>query len=396
MDYITVKCPECGEEQYRVPTKSGRYYCTNIKCKIRFRFDVSRKDEARDFKYLLEKNKRLEERIQNINDFNEFVSQVITKEVKTLPSSYKPKIPKIKAKYNQEYAVLEFSDVQLGSIVEKRETGGLCVYNKQEFVKRIEKLTKSVFEIIEIQRNGGIPIKKLKLHVLGDIVQGEDVFPGQGFKIDTLLLEQVFVLGDKIVELLLYPLSTLFEDIEIFCIPGNHGKQGRQHQASRTSNWDYIVYWLWKQRMANLSHVKFHISAAPFLVYEMFPNNQLHALVHGNQARGWLGYPYYGIDRLYRKLSSLTGLFIAYLHHGHHHQPSLQDTHIGKKIGNGSIEGGSDYSVNELITANTPQQFLFGINPKGMTWEYWIRLAEYPKLTADNRGIYTTTLDFLE
>lgn len=148
--------------------------------------------------------------------------------------------------------------------------------------------------------------------------------------------------------------------------------------------------------MANLSHVKFHISAAPFLVYEMFPNNQLHALVHGNQARGWLGYPYYGIDRLYRKLSSLTGLFIAYLHHGHHHQPSLQDTHIGKKIGNGSIEGGSDYSVNELITANTPQQFLFGINPKGMTWEYWIRLAEYPKLTADNRGIYTTTLDFLE
>lgn len=348
-------------------------------------------EESPKVRVLQKKIEELTKKLEESKAYQDIIIDTIKREIIALPAIRKPKIPIKRTKYSKEYAVLEFSDVQIGSLVEREETGGLCKYDKDEFRKRIDKLTQSIYEVIEIQRGGGIPIKELKIHAIGDIVQGENVFPGQGYKLDTLLLEQVFQLGDEIVSRLLMPLAEVFEKIEIFCIPGNHGKGGRLGDFSRTANWDYVVYNMWKLRMQNYQHVKFYISASPFLLYEMYPG-QVHCLIHGQQARGWMGYPYYGVDRMHRRITSLTGVYVAYLHHGHHHQPSIQDTHIGKKIGNGSVEGGSDYSVNDLLTANTPQQFFFGINEKGMTWEYWLRLAEYPKLKPDENGILTSLM----
>jgi hypothetical protein len=346
------------------------------------------KEESKKIQVLQQKIGKLNEEVLKLQAHQDIIIDTVRREVVALPAVRKPKIPIPRTKFKEECACLEFSDVQIGSLVVPKETSRLANYNKNKMKKRIDKLIQSVFEVVEIQRNAGIPLRNLKLHVLGDIVQGESVFAGQAFKLDAHLMEQVFVLGDDLVDRLFLPLTQLFEKIEVFCIAGNHGKQGKPGDASRLTNWDYVVYWLWKVRMKNIKQIKFYISATPFLLYEMYPE-QVHCLIHGNQARGWLGFPYYGVDRMYRRLTSLTGVYIMYLHHGHHHQPSMQDTHIGKKIGNGSIEGGSDYSVNDLLTANVPQQFFFGINEKGMTWEYWLRLEDYPKLRPDKDGILT-------
>lgn len=305
-----------------------------------------------------------------------------------LPSTATPRIPKTKTNFKPQTVIQDMGDMQLGSLVEFKDTGGLCVYNTAEFNNRADRFVDSHYEVVEIQRRGGIPLNKLNLHVLGDIAQGEDVFPGQGFKIDTLLMDQVFQLGWEVIERILLPLAANYEEVEIFAVPGNHGKQGKKGQASRLTNWDYIIYWFWREKMRNIKHVKFYISQSPFLLYDLYPG-QTHALIHGNQARGWMGFPYYGVDRMLHKLTSLTGRYITYLHHGHHHQPSIQDTHIGKKIGNGSFEGGSDYSVNDLLVANTPQQFICGATDKGLTWEHWLRLADYPELKPDENGIFT-------
>jgi len=352
--------------------------------------ETKEEKEPLNVKILRSKITQLETALDKANAFQEIIIEAVKDEVKALPP-IKPPVIEIKGKYCEEYAVLDFSDVQIGSLVTSKEVSGLAQYGKDDMRKRIKELTKSIYSIVNIQRVGGVPLKKLKIHVLGDIVQGENVYHGQGFKLDALLLEQVFELGAELIELLFMPMAELFEDVEIFCIPGNHGSQGKQGDVSRNTNWDYVTYIFWKTLMQEIKHVKFHISAAPFLLYEMFPD-QIHCLIHGQQARGWMGMPYYGIDRMHRRLMALTGVYISFLHHGHHHQPSIQDTHIGKKIGNGSIEGGSDYSVNDLLTANTPQQFFFGINEKGMTWEYWIKLEDYRRLHPGDSGILTTLM----
>jgi len=391
MKEITIICGNCGHEQIQVQNKTERYHCKDCGKRVRYansRVNINNSDDSK-ISLLLRDIESLKKINQSLRSQEDIIISAVRDSIEKLPPIKSISYIYAKRKYKEEISVLEFSDLQIGSVVGYKETGGLCKYDKNEFLKRLDKLTKSIYEVVDIQRNGGIPLKKLKIHCLGDIVQGEDVFPGQGFKLDTLLLDQVFTLSSEVVNRVFIPLAELYEDIEIFCIPGNHGKQGRPYQASRNTNWDYVAYWLWKERMANTKHVKFRISSSPFLIYEMYQNGQKHALIHGQQARGWLGYPYYGIDRLQKRLSSLVGIYLDYLHHGHHHQPSLQDTHVGKKIGNGSIEGGSDYSVNDLITANAPQQFFFGINEKGLTWEYWLRLAEYPKLQPDENGIYT-------
>jgi len=385
------ECPECNGYLNKCGKNDQgyqRYICKQCGKK----FSVNTLDSIFEFntKYmlLLKENARLKKNFERLQFFQDQALEMIKNEIYKLPKICPAKEIKVKYKYKEENAVLLFSDLQLGSLVDKTETSGLAKYDKNEFRKRIDKLTSSIYEVVKIQRNGGIPLNKLKIHVLGDIVQGEAVFPGQAFKLDTLMLGQIFGLGDEVIDRLIVPMAKLFTEIEIFCVPGNHGMQGKRGQHPRASNWDYIVYHLWQRRLANTEHIKFYISASPFLIYEMFPG-QLHALIHGQQARGWLGYPYYGVDRMHKSLISLTGMYLQYLYHGHHHQPSMQDTHIGKKIGNGSLEGGSDYSVNDLLTANTPQQFFFGINEKGMTWEYWLRLAEYPKLMPDENGILT-------
>lgn len=337
----------------------------------------------------------LENRLADSKIYQQIIIDTIRRETISLPAVapiYQPE-EKVKSKYGTEVAMLNFSDVQIGSLVKSDEVGGLANYNKDVFRERISKLADKIYKVINIQRSGGINVENLRINVLGDIVQGESVFPGQGFKLDALMLEQVFVLADEIIQRLFIPLSRLFKNVDIFCIPGNHGKQGRRGDSSRNTNWDYIVYWLWKMRMAEFKNTEFFISNGPFMIYELFPN-QVHALIHGNQAQGWMGFPYYGIDRLYRRITSLTGIFIQYLHHGHHHQPSIQDTHIGKKIGNGSIEGGSDYSINDLLTANVAQQFFCGLNEEGITWEYWLRLAKTPRLKPDGKGLYTKLMKF--
>jgi hypothetical protein len=335
-----------------------------------------------------------EDKCQKLQSVTDTLEGVVRSACAHLPAEPPPRIEISKSSYPEEKAVLLFSDAQIGSYVSKYYTGGLCGYDKTEFSKRIKRLTKNALEVIRIQRGGGIPVKQLQIHVLGDIVQGESVFPGQAFQLDALLLEQSLVLAQKIVDDVFIPLSREFEKVEILCVPGNHGRQGGPYNASRMANWDYVTYFTWMMRMQEFSHVKFYISASPFLIYDLFPG-QTHALIHGNQAKGWLGYPYYGIDRLFHRLTSLAGMYIMYLHHGHHHQPSIQDTHIGRKVGNGSIEGGSDYSVGDLTTANVPQQHFCGFNAKGVTWEYWLRLADQPKMKKDAAtGLFTPTMEF--
>lgn len=344
----------------------------------------------KEYNLLLKRTLKQDEKIEKLKFQQKTIIETLETAVLKLPSIKAPRKIKPTLKFKEETVSLDLSDFQLGSVVTTEGTGGLCKYNKKEFLKRADKLTQSIYEIIEIQRRGGIPINKLNIHLLGDVVQGEEIFKGQAFYLDAPLVEQVFQLGHEVVTRILIPLAQLFPEIDIFCIPGNHGRQSLK--SHRTTNWDYIAYIFFKLLMANIKNVRFFISATSFMLYEMYPS-QIHGLIHGNQARGWMGIPYYGVDRLHKNLTSLAGVYISYFHYGHHHQPALIDLHIGKKIGNGSFEGGSEYSVNDLITANTPQQFMCGINQKGITWEYWLRLADYPRLKPDEAGIYTTIME---
>jgi hypothetical protein len=103
-------------------------------------------------------------------------------------------------------------------------------------------------------------------------------------------------------------------------------------------------------------------------------------LLHGDTIKGWNGLPYYGIDRADSRLKNMLaskGQYFRYMCLGHHHNPADIDSPSGEKILNGTMVGGSDFSINILHTSSRPSQWYFGVQPKkGITWRYKILLDE--------------------
>lgn len=97
--------------------------------------------------------------------------------VASIPARHYPEILRTKSKYSDEELVLLLSDLQLGSKVDKNETGGLGEYNIEIFKHRLNTLINEVIEFTEKQKSS-INIPKLHIAFLGDIVDGETIYKG--------------------------------------------------------------------------------------------------------------------------------------------------------------------------------------------------------------------------
>lgn len=134
-----------------------------------------------------------------------------------------------------ETAVAVFADWQLGKITPD--------YNSEVLAERIEIYTQKLLEITEIQRRDH-PVKNLHVWLLGDIVEGEEIFPGQAHLIDSGLYRQVGVNGPAILTKFFDTVLQHFEHIHVTGVIGNHGAVGgrarKQHDPE--TNMDRLLY----------------------------------------------------------------------------------------------------------------------------------------------------------
>lgn len=303
-----------------------------------------------------------------------------------------PKRTRPARRNSEEVAVLEFSDLQMGQCSHAPRLANLGFYDRDAFVERLDRLRDAIEEIVGIQRKGGITINKLIINGLGDYVEGETIFPGQGLQVDANLVEQVFVLGEHVIQRFFLPMCELFPEVEMFGVPGNHGRSSKF--GSDESNWDFVCMAWWHGRMRQQKNWSLFISRPPFLAYQVF--DAIHLLAHGHEIRAYNQIPFYGLSRGHGNYMKLIGQFIHYMHVGHHHNLAEVDLMFGKDIMNGSFSGASEFSVGKLSRGNQPKQLFFGLNDKGQTWEYDIRLAEFERLEPDERGLLTPVWEFGE
>lgn len=240
------------------------------------------------------------------------------------------------------------------------------------------------------------PLKKAFVVLLGDLVSGEDIFPMQPHRIDRSLVFQM-VEGAVHLSRLLRRICGMFEQVFAFFIPGNHGRT-----KTTTLNTDFILYLLMQQRLANQDNLKIVLSDSDMCgVYldqtlglldwpgDLRDRRWNYLLTHGHQTRGWMGVPYYGLDRLVQRISQTTGILWDHTFVGHHHTSA--DTDDWTVVG--SWVGGTDFSVGRMQKASQPKQLIRGFNPRyGLTWSYPIYLGEKPGLTTESEqtpGVYT-------
>jgi len=277
------------------------------------------------------------------------------------------------------------SDSQVGERVDSRSVQGLSVYNATLYDERVKRWTEKVALFREQDRRS-LGLNKLVLNWLGDQVEGESIYPGQAFYLDLHLTEQLFHSVEVETSSIL-TLAAEFPRVEIYCVSGNHGRIGKKGDHSGV-NFDYLFYRALKSALSRQENVKMYIAESPSMLVR---HGDFHFLLnHGDNARGWNGIPYYGLERMFRRMHDLFGVRIDVELIGHHHQASnLSD----RMIINGCLPGGSELSINRMGVSSRPSQKIYYFHPEhGINRETNLYLSDPVRLTADANGIYTAVV----
>lgn len=281
-----------------------------------------------------------------------------------------PAPPKDTRKADEEVAVAILADWQLGKVTPS--------YSSEICRQRIELYAEKVSRITNIQR-ADHPVKHLRCWVLGDIVEGEDIFPGQAHLIDSSLYRQVGVNGPAIIRDFILRMLQDFETIHFVGIIGNHGSiggRGRKEYNSET-NMDRLLYKIIEHMFAYEPRVTFdipdgHGESNFYAVDRVGDYGTL--LMHGDQFP-----PPSSTHTYYKKVMGWKDGAIPQpfddVYVGHYHQ-NVKMT-LGSSIlrMSGSPESYNTFAQEVLAVMGRPSQNLQFIHPfNGVTSEHTIYL----------------------
>lgn len=361
--------------------------------------DIKRRSELKVY------NTLLRERAQK-----ELIADKLVKAVEALPkmtpADFKIKAPK-KPK-GEEVAVLVLSDLHCGLAVKKEEVCFLgSEYNIDIFRKRMQNLTESVIEIIDLHRNL-YPINKLVIFCLGDLVHGmNDVGQWSQVYVEQDIVTQIFECMAEMEKMIMQYVQ-FFDNVEFYGVYGNHSRVARQGIEKDFANWDYLMYKYLEQGLKNQDNLKFIYDKSWAQIATVM--NQKFLLIHGDEMNGLSGMAaaesrYQGLFQHFKSVDEATrilGPFIEKLKKqpnnpelnrefitaimlycksfsnmvcGHIHNPNVLTTNYGGRlIVNGAFVGGDNYSIKKLQSMSKPSQKLFGVNKDRLTFQYDIEL----------------------
>lgn len=279
----------------------------------------------------------------------------------------------------EEVAVAVLSDWQLG----KRTPS----YDSEVCAARIEKFAEKVIRLTDIQR-ADHPVRHLRVHILGDLVEGEQIFPGQSHLIDASLFEQTCETGPTILINFLRKMLAHFETVHVVAVIGNHGRIGRKGDFNPQTNADRMLYRNTQRILGGPDGDR-----EPRLTWDIpsIPNerawyaisqigNYSALLIHGDQFRGTAGIPWYGLQKKAGgwALGAIPESFDD-VDFGHFHQPTRVTLNNVTARCSGSPESHNDFAAEQLAAVGTPSQSLRFVHPERgiVTAEYvvWLEAA---------------------
>lgn len=287
-----------------------------------------------------------------------------------------PAPPADRRKRPEEVAVAVLSDWQLAKLTP--------TYNSQVCERRIERFANEVLGITEIQR-ADHPVRKCHVWALGDILEGEMIFPGQSWLIDASLYRQVCIDGPRILANFLRKMLLKFDSVEFHGVIGNHGAIGgrARREMHPESNGDRMIYRITQQLLESEPRITWDIPDGGsgernwYAIARIGRYSSL--LIHGDQLRGYGGMPWYGLQKKVGgwRLGAIDDEFQD-VYMGHYHQPTRVTLNDVTARCSGSPESHNSYAAEQLAAVGRPSQPLMFVNPsKGIvTAEYTIWLDE--------------------
>jgi len=280
------------------------------------------------------------------------------------------KAPKAVGKGSPETAVAVFADWQLGKIT--------STYNSDVLAERIEQYTEKMIEIVNIQR-AHHNVDNLHVWLLGDIVEGEEIFPGQSHLLDAGLYRQVGIYGPEILSKFISTALENFKHVHITGVIGNHGAVGgrarRQHDPE--TNMDRLLYKIVELIFRDNPRVTFNIpdgrGERSFYAVDRI-GNYASLLIHGDQMPSPTAFHGYYKKVMGWKDGAIPEQFDD-VFMGHYHQQAKVTIGSGLLRISGSPESNNTYAQEYFSSMSRPCQHLMFIHPEnGVTSEYSIWL----------------------
>ncbi len=274
-----------------------------------------------------------------------------------------------------EVAVAVLSDWQLAKQTK--------TYNTPVCEERIKRYGDKLISLVDIQR-ADHPVKELRIYLLGDIIEGEMIFPGQAHLIDASLFRQVMVDGPRILGDFVRRMLGCFERVHVVGVIGNHGALGgrARREYHPESNADAMLYEVVRMVLAserrlswadNFTRGERHWYAVDQVGEKSF------LLFHGDQVKGgFAGFPWYGFAKKIQgwRMGAIREPF-EYALSGHFHTPVTMTIGPITLWGNGSTESDNTYAAEQLAAMGRPSQRLLFVHPKrGVTAEYNVWLDQ--------------------
>lgn len=272
-----------------------------------------------------------------------------------------------------EVAIALLSDLQTGKITPD--------YNSEVARERVMKYAEKIVRLANIQRHDH-PVDHVVVPMLGDMVEGVDIFPGQQWLLDSTLYRQVFETTPSIIMDFLRYLLANFETVTVEAVQGNHGRIGRKGVFGPEDNADRMVYKLTQMLMRDEPRLTFNMAdpvgeRAWYKV--MHVGNYSAMLIHGDQIRGSNGYPWYGLGKKVHSWAS-GGIPESFddIMLGHYHQLALVPLNKRTAWANGTTESTNTFASEMLAAQSDPSQWLLFVEPDAgkVTASYAVRLLD--------------------
>ena len=218
----------------------------------------------------------------------------------SIRSELKP-LKQVKSVYEPKHdgtaisSVIQISDSHMGEVQSGSEIEGFNEYSPDICRSRNIDFIERFLSWLSIQR-AGYNIPDCTVLITGDLIAG-DIH-------DELRVTNAFPVPVQIVEAAkiharqLALLAPHFENVNVHYITeDNHSRLTKKTQAKEAgkNNYNYVIAELIGAYIKNLKNINFNVY--PMLETVVQVCNTRYLICHGHNVRGWMGVPWYGIER---------------------------------------------------------------------------------------------------
>lgn len=302
---------------------------------------MSETQQVEFLKASIKKLKKENQKLKFLLEYQKEIAQAIKDAVIAYPPPKNYPTIKTKKSNKRTVACLALGDWHIGEIIRPNETEGFGKYNSTIAKERLDSILVSFIKWINVQRKV-YNIQECCVFGLGDYISGgihQELLMNQEFP----PIEQAIHAG-KLLSDVLYQLSNYFNKVCFYGLSSdNHGRTFQKpiYKQKGLTNYSHVTLQIAKLGLANNKKIDFNEILAISKSVKVGGKQIL--ITHGDCIRGWMGVPYYGIERLkgreYIRRATRNEKF-DYILMGHWHVPSLLS---GNVLINGALSGPSEF-----------------------------------------------------